>query len=481
MEQKSREMTEETGTLNRNKSVHAQKYFRGNLEGVKNGQHMFSNRDLCRLLIPLIIEQLLNSLMGMVDTMMVSNVGSEAISAVALVDSINLLVIQVFSALAAGGTIICSQYLGRRDDDKAKQAAQQLVLVIAGISVMLSVVCLIFRIPLLRLIFGEVEPAVMANSETYFFYTAMSYPFFALFGAGSSIFRAQEDSRTPMIVSVISNVLNIAGNAALIWGFGMGVAGAAIATLASRIFSCVAVLWLLHSQKCRIPVRDYRGARLNLALAGLILSVGIPSGIENGMFQFGKLAIQSTVSTLGTTAIAAQAMTSILEGLNGIAGIGVGIGLMTIVGECIGAGRKDEAVYYIKKLMVIAEAVVLLSCLIVYASTRTITVLAGMEPESADMCLHMMGWITLVKPIVWIFSFILAYGMRAAGDVKYSMVVSCVTMWTFRVTLCILLCRRFGFGPIAVWIGMFTDWTARGVLFTLRFLSGRWAEHHIVK
>lgn len=190
MEQKSREMTEETGTLNRNKSVHAQKYFRGNLEGVKNGQHMFSNRDLCRLLIPLIIEQLLNSLMGMVDTMMVSNVGSEAISAVALVDSINLLVIQVFSALAAGGTIICSQYLGRRDDDKAKQAAQQLVLVIAGISVMLSVVCLIFRIPLLRLIFGEVEPAVMANSETYFFYTVMSYPFFALFGAGSSIFRA---------------------------------------------------------------------------------------------------------------------------------------------------------------------------------------------------------------------------------------------------------------------------------------------------
>ena len=443
-------------------------------------QHIFTNKMLRNLLVPVIFEQVLNSLMGTVDTMMVSNVGSAAISAVSLVDSINVLVIQAFSALAAGGAIICSQYIGQKNHEMANKSARQVLFIITAISVAVTALCLIFRMPLLQLIFGKVEADVMTASRVYFFYTALSFPFIALYDAGASIFRSQGNTRGPMIVSVISNGINIGGNAILIWVFHMGVAGAAIATLASRVFCAVVVLWQLRLDRQPIVVKDYYQIRPDGKMIGRILSLGIPSGVENSMFQLGKLSIQSSVSTLGTTAIAAQAMTNILENLNGIAAIGVGIGLMTVVGQCLGAGRKDEAVYYIKKLCVLAEIVIIVSCLLVFALTIPITKLGGMEPESAKMCFHMVIWITIVKPIVWVMGFVPAYGLRAAGDVKFSMITSCTTMWVFRFCLCVYLIRFQGFGPMAVWIGMFTDWTIRGIIFGIRFHSRKWLNHKVV-
>ena len=437
---------------------------------------------ICSLLIPVVLEQLLNSIMGTADTMMVSNVGSAAISAVSLVDSINVLVIQAFSALAAGGAIICAQYIGQRNKEKANESARQVLFIITAISVAVSLICLVFQKPLLRLIFGSVEPAVMRASEIYFFYTALSFPFIAAYDSAASIFRAQDNTKGPMIISMISNVMNIAGNAVMIWGFHMGVAGAALSTLISRIFCAVVVIIQLRKEKegQEIVVRDYFEIRPDWSMIRRILGLGIPSGIENSMFQLGKLAIQSTVSTLGTTAIAAQAMTNILENLNGIAAIGVGVGLMTIVGQCLGAGRQDEAVYYIKKLCVIAEVIIIISCLGVFALTKPITILGGMEKESADMCFHMMMWITIVKPLVWIMAFIPGYGLRAAGDVKFSMIVSCCTMWACRFCLCVFLIRVMGFGPMGVWIGTFVDWTLRGIIFTWRFHSRRWLQHKVI-
>ena len=405
--------------------------------------HLYSAKSLRRLLLPIMVEQLLSSLMGTADTIMVSNVGSSAISAVSLVDSINVLVIQAFSALAAGGAILCSQYLGNDNKKEANRAASQVLFVTGSLSILLSLFCLIFRTPLLRLIFGSVEEAVMQDSQTYFFFTLLSFPFIGLYDAGASIFRSQNNTRGPMTISVISNFMNIFGNAVLI-------------------------------------CRQYLKIRPCWPLIRKILSIGIPSGVENSMFQFGKLSIQSTVSTLGTAAIAAQAMTNILENLNGIAAMGVGIGLMTVVGQCIGAGRKDEAVYYVKKLSWFAELVLILSCLTVFAAAWPITVLGGMEAESARMCLQMIAFITVVKPLVWIPAFIPAYGMRAAGDVKYSMIVSCASMWIFRVSLCIILCRFLDFGPMGVWIAMFTDWTVRGAAFLLRFHSRRWLDHKVI-
>ena len=266
----------------------------------------------------------------------------------------------------------------------------------------------------------------------------------------------------------------------LIWGFHMGVAGTALATLISRVFCAVVVLAQLRQDRQPIVVRDYLKIRPDFRMIRRILSIGIPSGVENSMFQLGKLAIQSSVSTLGTVAIAAQAMTSILENLNGIAAIGVGVGLMTIVGQCIGAGRKDEAVYYIKKLCMIAEVILIISCLSVFVLTKPITILGGMEKESADMCIHMTMWITIVKPLVWIMAFIPGYGMRAAGDVKFSMLTSCTTMWLCRFCLSVFMIRIVGVGAMGVWIGMFSDWTLRGIIFSWRFHSRKWLKHQVI-
>ena len=443
-------------------------------------QHMFTNRMIRNLLVPVVLEQVLNSLMGTVDTMMVSNVGSAAISAVSLVDSINILLIQAFSALAAGGAIVCAQYIGQKSFEKANESARQVLFIITVISVAVTAVCLTGQKPILHLIFGSVDQDVMAASEVYFFYTALSFPFIAAYNGAASIFRAQENTKGPMTISVISNGLNIGGNAIMIWGLHMGVAGAALSTLLSRVFCAVVVLIQLRRERQPIVVKDYLKIRPDWEMIRRILGLGIPSGVENSMFQLGKLAIQSTVSTLGTVAIAAQAMTNILENLNGIAAIGVGIGLMTVVGQCLGAGRRDEAIYYIKKLTIISEVVIIVSCAVVFVLAKPVTVLGGMEKASADMCLYMIGWITVVKPVVWSMGFIPAYGLRAAGDVKFTMITSCCTMWSCRFCLCVFLIRVMGFGPMGVWIGMFADWTLRGIIFGIRFHSRKWLKHKVI-
>ncbi len=444
-----------------------------------NNNHMFSNRKLLLLLIPIIAEQFLNSLMGMADSMMVSNVGAAALSGVSLVDSINNLVVQAFNAMATGGVIICSTYIGQKDIKRASEAARQVILVSTFISVLLMIFGLIFRMPLLKLIFGTVEADVMEAAGVYFFLTILSYPGVALAAAGSAIFRAQANTRLPMNVAIVSNILNVTGNAILIWGFGLGVYGAALATMLSRIFSAVVLLIFLRNKDLEISIRDYLSIRPDKDKIHRVLAMGIPNGIENSMFQFGKLAIQSSVSILGTTAIAAQSMTNIFENVNGVAGIGVGIGLMTIVGQCLGAGRKDEAVYYTKKMILWGYIAILSSCLFAYAIARPVTYLAGMTPESASLCIYMLGWITIAKPILWSPSFVIPYALRAAGDVKFSMIVATLTMWLCRVTLATFLIRVVGVGAIGVWIGMFADWAIRGVIFTIRFRRGNWI-HKVV-
>lgn len=443
-------------------------------------KHIFNGRALLVLLFPLIIEQFLNSLMGTADTVMVSNVGKAEMSAVALVDSINILFIQAFSALAAGGCIVCSQYVGKKNEKGANDAARQVLLVILCISVTITIICLALNKPILSLIFGAVEEEVMKAAVIYFYYTALSFPFIAIYNGGAAIFRAQGNSKRAMYISMISNLINIGGNAFFIWGLQIGVAGVAIATLLSRVFSALVIMYYLRKPEQVITVRDYRKIRPEKNLIFKILGIGIPAGVENSMFQFGKLAIQSTVSTLGTTAIAAQAMTNIMESLNGVAANAIGIGLMTVVGQCMGAGRKDEAIYYIKKLTGIAEICMIGNCLLVYILAKPITIIGAMEPESASLCLYMIGWITLIKPILWTLSFVPANGLRAAGDAKFTMLVSTISMWISRVSLCIVLVRVFHFGPMAVWIGMFTDWAVRALIYTWRFYSKKWLNHKVI-
>ena len=444
------------------------------------GNLLFPRRALWMLLIPLIIEQMLNSLMGMVDTLMVSRVGAEAISAVSLVDSINNLVLQVFAAMAAGAAIICSQYLGRKDEKGCNDAAKQIVLTVVVISSVIMIIGVGFRKPLLHLIFGSVEEAVMTNAQIYFLITALSYPFIALFQAGAAFYRACGNSKFTMKTALIANVANIVGNTLFIFILQMGAAGAAISTLISRALCAFVVFYALRKPGYAIQLKNYFSIRPDLNLIVKILAIGVPSGIENGMFQFGKLAIQSTVSSLGTAAIAAQAMTIIFENVNGMAAVGIGIGLMTVVGQSIGAGRQEEAKYYIVKLAGYAEVAMIISCILVYIAARPVTVLAGMSEESTALCMQMILAITIVKPILWVPSFTPPNGLRAAGDVRFSMITATLTMWLCRVALSIFLMRVVKTGPIGVWYGMFADWGVRGVIFTIRFVRGKWLRFKVI-
>ena len=444
------------------------------------GNLLFPRRALWMLLIPLIIEQMLNSLMGMVDTLMVSRVGAEAISAVSLVDSINNLVLQVFAAMAAGAAIICSQYLGRKDEKGCNDAAKQIVLTVVVISSVIMIIGVGFRKPLLHLIFGSVEEAVMTNAQMYFLITALSYPFIALFQAGAAFYRACGNSKFTMKTALIANVANIVGNTLFIFVLQMGAAGAAVSTLISRALCAFVVFYALRKPGYAIQLKNYFSIRPDLNLIVKILAIGVPSGIENGMFQFGKLAIQSKVSSLGTAAIAAQAMTIIFENVNGMAAVGIGIGLMTVVGQSIGAGRQEEAKYYIVKLAGYAEVAMIISCILVYIAARPVTVLAGMSEESTALCMQMILAITIVKPLLWVPSFTPPNGLRAAGDVRFSMITATLTMWLCRVALSIFLMRVVKTGPIGVWYGMFADWGVRGVIFTIRFVRGKWLRFKVI-
>ena len=444
------------------------------------GNLLFPRRALWMLLIPLIIEQMLNSLMGMVDTLMVSRVGAEAISAVSLVDSINNLVLQVFAAMAAGAAIICSQYLGRKDEKGCNDAAKQIVLTVVVISSVIMIIGVGFRKPLRHLIFGSVEEAVMTNAQMYFLITALSYPFIALFQAGAAFYRACGNSKFTMKTALIANVANIVGNTLFIFVLQMGAAGAAVSTLISRALCAFVVFYALRKPGYAIQLKNYFSIRPDLNLIVKILAIGVPSGIENGMFQFGKLAIQSTVSSLGTAAIAAQAMTIIFENVNGMAAVGIGIGLMTVVGQSIGAGRQEEAKYYIVKLAGYAEIAMIISCILVYIAARPVTVLAGMSEESTALCMQMILAITIVKPLLWVPSFTPPNGLRAAGDVRFSMITATLTMWLCRVALSIFLMRVVKTGPIGVWYGMFADWGVRGVIFTIRFVRGKWLRFKVI-
>ena len=441
---------------------------------------MFSNRMLRRLLIPLIIEQVLTSLVGTVDTMMVSNVGSAAISGVSLVDSINKLILFLFTALGTGGAIVCAQYLGRGDKSNSNKAGRQVLISALALGVLTGAVCFGLRKVLLHLIFGQVEADVMQAAETYFLITSLSYPFIALFNASSALYRAAGNTRLPMVVSAASNGLNVVGNAVLMFVFHMGVAGAAISTLISFIVAAVVMLAFQRRPGQQIEVGRLTALRPDWKVILLVLSIGLPTGVENAMFQFGKLMVQSTVSTLGTTAIAANAVVTVLEYMSSMPSTAIGTGLMTVAGQCIGAGELDEAKYNIKKLTLWGAVVLLAANWLIFGLTFPVVWLAGMEADAAQLTIHVMLVISIVKPFLWPLSFLPINGMRAAGDVKFGMIASTISMWVFRVGLTTVLCRFLGVGLVGIWCGYFADWFVRSVVFSLRYVSGKWTQHQVI-
>ena len=442
---------------------------------------LFTRQALVALLLPLIAEQALSVTIGLADTLMVSSVGEAAVSGVSLVDSFNTLMIQVMSALATGGAVVTSQYIGHREPKNAKAAAAQILFVLASFSLVVAAVVVVGRHAILRGIFGSIDADVMRYAETYFLLSALSYPFIGLYNAGAALFRAQGNSKISMLSSLVMNVINIGGNAVLIYGFGMGVLGAALASLVSRAVSCLVVLWLLQRPACPLRVDGLRALAPDGGLIRRLLRVGIPAGIENGMFQIGKLSVSSLTSTLGTAAIAANAVANTASTFLNIPANAVGMAALTVVGQCLGAGEKEQAVYYSRRLLLTAYCGAWLMNLSAFLfANRFVISLFNLSPEAQTMALQVMVWFNFVSLFFWPSSFTLPNILRAAGDARFTMAVSILSMWVFRVGFCYVMVLGFHGRLLSIWMGMFLDWVFRSLCFFVRFARGRWMEQSVI-
>ncbi|MGN0706750.1 MAG: MATE family efflux transporter [Faecalibacterium sp.] len=442
---------------------------------------LFTRQQLIALLLPLIAEQALSVTIGLADTLMVSSVGEAAVSGVSLVDTFNTLMIQVMSALATGGAVVTSQYIGHQEPKNARAAAAQIMFIMAAFSCTVAGVVVLGRYWILRGIFGSIEADVMRYAETYFLLSALSYPFIGLYNAGAALFRAQGNSRISMLSSLVMNVVNIGGNAILIFGFGMGVMGAALASLISRAVACCAVLFLLEKPDCPLRVERLADLKPDAGLIRRILRLGIPAGIENGMFQIGKLSVASLTSTLGTAAIAANAVVNSTTTFLNVPANAVGMAVLTVVGQCLGAEEKEQASHYARQLMLAAYAGAWFMNLSAFFFANSLVVqLFHLSPEAQVMALQIMRWFNIFSLFVWPSSFTLPNVLRAAGDAAFTMRVSIFSMWVFRVGFCYLMVLCFHGQLLSIWMGMFLDWVFRSLCFFGRFFSGKWLEQKVI-
>lgn len=441
---------------------------------------MFTRRDLTRLIIPLIIEQLLAATIGIADTVMVASVGEAAVSGVSLVDSLNLLLINVFAALATGGAIVAAQYLGRDDEENANLASKQLVLIIAVMSTVIMAACLLSQRVLLRALFGAAEESVMQSAMTYFSLSAASYPFIALYSAFAAIFRVQNNAKIAMFASLVMNVINISGNAFTIFVLGWGVAGAALSSLVARFFGALFLFWLLRNPLGRIHMDTLRPLRFDRKMVGSILRIGVPSGLENGMFHIGKILVQGLIATFGTAAIAANAVANSIMAVANIPGTAIGLALVTVVGQCVGAREMKQAKGYMIKLTGVAYlSMWVITWSIILMLTPVVEVF-GLSPEATRGAWQLCICAALGNSIFWPISFALPNGLRSANDVKFTMIVSIISMWVFRVGGSYIIGQALGVGVLGVWIAMVVDWIFRGGMFVWRLFSGRWMHKQFI-
>lgn len=437
-------------------------------------EYLFSKNKLKKLIFPLIIEQTLAITVGMADTMMISSAGEAAVSGVSLVDMINVVLINIFAALATGGAVVTSQYIGSRNLPKACEAARQLLIAAVGISLLITGATILFRQPLLHLFFGGIAKDVMQNALLYLLLSSLSYPFLALYNACAALFRSMGNSKISMMTSFLMNVINVAGNAILIFGFQKGVAGAAIASLISRIIAAGIMIKLLCNPKNEIHISFQENWKLDFSMMKRILRIGIPNGLENSFFQLGRVIVVSVIATFGTVQIAANAVANNLDSLGCIPGQAMSLAVITVVGQCIGAGDIKQAVYYTKKLLSITYAIMIALNVTILAALSWILKIYNLSEETIHLAAVLVIIHNATAMILWPLSFTLPNALRAANDVKFPMIVSIFSMLTFRIAFSYILGSSFGLGAIGVWIAMILDWTFRVICFVLRFRSGKW-------
>jgi len=434
---------------------------------------LFTGKQLRALILPLIMEQFLGIFVGMADTMMVASAGEAAVSGVSLVDSLNVLLIVLFVALTTGGSVIISQHLGAKNYSDALKSAQQLLLSTTSLSLLMTAIALLGNYWLLHFIFGNVAPDVMGHARIYFFILAFSYPFLAIYNSCAAIFRAMGNSKISMTASLVMNLLNVCGNALLVFCFHMGASGVAISSLISRMFAAAFLLLMLRRPDQLITLKTY-SLQFDTGIIRKLLYIGVPSSIETSIFQIGKLLVLSVVAGFGTSATTANAVSNSLSQFALIPAAAIGTAMITISGQCIGAGAYDLAVSYTKKLLLLSHGILAATNLIMFFACPYLLPLYSLTPETLQTAtllirVHSIGAIFLYPE-----SFMLTNTLRAAADVKYPMVVSILSMWIWRVGFSYILGIYFHMGVLGVWVAMLSDWLCRSICFGLRFRSGVW-------
>lgn len=453
---------------------------------MNNKNPLFSNKELIHIILPLILQQILAVTIGMVDTLMVSSAGEAAVSGVSLVNSLDTLLVIAFGALVSGGAVVVAQFLGQKNRESARGAAKQLVYSSAAVALAITVIGILLKDFLLGLLFGDVEPDVMQNAKDYFIWVALSFPFLAINNAGGAIYRVMGNSMMSMLISVMMNILNVGGNSLLIYGFGMGAAGAAISTLISRIIGTVVTLAMLRNRKNAIYVDRYLDYKPDFRIIKEILRIGVPNGIENSMFHFGKLLTQSLISSMSTAAIAANAVAAALANYQYMPGTAMANTMVTVVGRCIGAEEKEQAKRYSRILISATYVCLWVVVLITFFIAKPVIGIYDLSPEGADIAYDLIIYHAICAALIWPAAFTLPSALRAASDVRFPLVISMISMWTFRVALSYVFALEtvnilglfsfpgLGLGPLGVWIAMTVDWVFRMIFFVIRYLSGKW-------
>lgn len=440
---------------------------------------LFSNKRLIKLIIPLVIEQGLTILVGMADGVMVSSVGEAAISGVSLVDMINAVILVLFAALATGGSVVTSQFLGARNYEKAQRSVGQLVLMAVALGIATMVPCILFDEQLIRLCFGAIEADVMEACLKYLRITAVSFPFIALYNAGAAIFRSTGNSKVSMQASMVMNIINVVGNAFCIYVLKWGVYGVAVPTLISRAAAGIYMVWKVTRPRQELRLTKQGISHLDGPMMGSILRIGIPSACENCFFSLGRLIVASMITLFGTSQVSANAVAGNIDRLGIIIGQAMGLAMVTVVGQCVGARDTDQAKYYIKKLLgwtYLAQG--LTNLLIVIFVGQLVDFYSTLGPETRALAMKLSTMHASMAILFWPVSFVLPNALRASNDVKFTMWVGIFSMLVCRIFGSWILCVQLEMGAVGVWIAMITDWVVRTSFFVPRVISGKWKSKY---
>lgn len=441
---------------------------------------MFSRKDLIKLIIPLIIEQMLAVTVGMADSMMVARVGETAVSGVSLVDSITILLIGLFGAMATGGAVVSAQFLGHKDQKNACIAGEQLIATVLALSIILMAVTFLFGNPILSLLFGDVEAEVMSNAKVYLSYMAMTFPFIAIYNACAALFRSMGNSKISMFTALIMNLINIVGNAVFIFGFDMGVAGAAVATLISRVIAAFLLFLLLKNKKLPIHIEPVRSFRINISMIKRILRIGVPNGLENSVFQVGKILVQGITAGLGTASITANAIAANVGSLGVLPGSAMGMALITVVGQCVGAGQYDMVKRYTYRLIKVTMLIMGVLNTVIILLVPVILKLYNLSEGTGEIASSLIIYHCILSTFLWPLAFALPNALRAANDVKYTMWVSIISMWVWRIGFSYVLAIIFRMGVMGVWVAMTIDWVCRAICFVTRLNKEKFRNFTII-